>query len=275
MSNRKEKKHHTIRNFFIYCLILAAIWYAGTFTLKTTEVTIKSSEIKDDITIVQLTDLHGASFGEGNSRLIERVKEAEPSFIIVTGDMYTSGDEEGRQTAVDLLAQLAKDYPVYSVNGEHDNNEEYEKQLTEAGVDVLDYESRDITIGDTTVRLYGITNVYYSSTFDLTNEFTLEKNVYNILAAHIENFAAFADFGVDLSICGDSHGGQVRLPFVGGLNNKGVWFPELKEGREKYVKGLYEIGDKKLFISSGLGNFPIPIRFLNRPEVAVIHLTGE
>ncbi len=275
MSKRREKRHHGIRNFIIYCLILTAIWYVGTFTLKTTEVTIESSKIKDDITIVQLTDLHGASFGQDNSRLIERVKNAKPDFIVITGDMYSSGDETGRQTAVDLMADLVKYSPVYFVNGEHDNSETYDEQLTAAGVDVLDYESRDITVGQTTVRLYGISNVYYSSTFDLSNEFTLNKDVFNILTAHIPNFEAFADFGIDLSICGDSHGGQVRLPFVGGFNNGGVWFPELKDGAEKYVKGLYEMGDKKLFVSSGLGNFPVPIRFLNRPEVAVLHLTGE
>ena len=275
MSKRKEKRHHGIRNFIIYCLILVAIWYAGTFTLKTTEVTVESSKLKDDLTIVQLTDLHGSSFGQGNSRLIERVKDAKPDFIVITGDMYSSGDEKGKQTAINLMTDLAKFCPVYFVNGEHDNNETFDKQLTAAGVEVLDYESKDITVGRTTVRLYGISNVYYSSTFDLDNEFTLDEGIFNILAAHIPNFEAFADFGIDLSLCGDSHGGQVRLPFVGGFNNGGVWFPELLDGEGKYVKGLYEMGDKKLFVSSGLGNFPFPIRFLNRPEVAVIHLSGE
>ncbi|MFR8517359.1 MAG: metallophosphoesterase, partial [Emergencia timonensis] len=161
MSKRKEKRHHGIRNFIIYCLILVAIWYAGTFTLKTTEVTVESSKLKDDLTIVQLTDLHGSSFGQGNSRLIERVKDAKPDFIVITGDMYSSGDEKGKQTAINLMTDLAKFCPVYFVNGEHDNNETFDKQLTAAGVEVLDYESKDITVGRTTVRLYGISNVYY------------------------------------------------------------------------------------------------------------------
>lgn len=275
MTKRREKKHHGFRNFVIYCLIAGTVWYIGTFTLKTTEVTIKSPEIRDDITIVQLTDLHGAVFGKKNQDLIKEVRAAEPDFVIITGDMYTSGDEEGQQVAVNLMADLADFCPVYFVNGEHDNDGAFEERLTAAGVDILDYETRDITIGETTVRLYGITNVYYTSTFDLANEFTLDEGVYNILAAHIANFKAFADFGMDLSLCGDSHGGQVRLPYFGGLIHNDVWFPEMSEGEEKYVKGLYELDDKKLFISSGLGNFPVPFRFLNRPEVAVIHLTGE
>jgi len=273
--SRKEKKSHGFRNFILYCLVLAGIWYFGTFTLKTTETTIQSSKISDPVTIVQLTDLHGWSFGEDNRDLIDAVSSAEPDFVVVTGDMYTAGDEEGCDTAVSLMSRLADLYPVYFVNGEHDNDLDYEQRLTEAGVDVLDYEMREITIAGTTLRLYGITNVYYSDTFDLTNEFTLDESYYNILAAHISNFEAFADFGVDLSLCGDSHGGQIRLPFLGGLNNRGEWFPELGNTQAQYVKGLYEIGDKKLFVSSGLGSYPLPVRFLNRPEVSVIHLTAE
>ena len=274
MKRNREKKRHGCRNFILYFLILAGIWYFGTFTLKTTEVTIESDQIKSPVTIVQLTDLHGSSFGENNRYLIEAVNKADPDFIVATGDMYTAGDEKGQDTAVQLLSDLTEICPVYSVHGEHDNNEAYEQRLTEAGVDVLDYEWRDITVGKSTVRLYGITNVYYTETFDLTNEFSLDQSYYNSLAAHISNFDDFADFGMDLSLCGDSHGGQVRLPFIGGLINQGVWFPERKAGEAYYVKGLYSRGDKHLFVSSGLGNYPVPVRFLNLPEIAVIHLRG-
>ena len=275
MSSRREKKRHGCRNFILYCLIVLGVWYFGTFTIKTTEVTIESDQIESPVTIVQLTDLHGSSFGENNEYLIDAVKAAEPDFIVATGDLYTAGDEAGQDTAVKLMKDLAELYPVYSVHGEHDNDRDYEARLTEAGVDVLDYEYRDIEVGDSVVRLYGITNVYYTDTFDLTNEFQLDQNYYNILAAHISNFEDFADFGMDLSLCGDSHGGQVRLPYLGGLNNRGEWFPERGNTDAKYVKGLYSLGDKKLFVSSGLGNYPVPVRFLNRPEIAVIHLMGE
>ena len=103
MSQRKIKRHGC-RNFILYCLIFAGIWYFNTFTLKTTEVTIESSQIADPVTIVQLTDLHGASFGANNRQLIEEVKKAEPDFVAVTGDMYTAGDEDGKDTALSLLS---------------------------------------------------------------------------------------------------------------------------------------------------------------------------
>ncbi len=276
MKRRKEKKRHGCRNSLLFVLICAGVWFWGTFTLTTEEITIRSDQIADPVTIVQLTDLHGYTFGKDNRYLIEKVKAADPDFIVVTGDMFTAGDEAGEDVAAALLGRLAEMYPVYSVNGEHDNDSAYEARLEEAGVDVLDYEWRDITVGSTSLRLYGITNVYYSPTFDLTNEFDLDRSCFNILAAHIANFQDFADFGMDLSLCGDSHGGLVRLPVIGSVYNGSSWFPELLgSGDETYEKGLYELDDAKLFVSSGLGSYPVPLRFCNRPEVAVIHLEAE
>ncbi len=276
MSKRRERKRHGCRNFLFFCLLCAGVWFYGTFTLTTTDVTVRSDQISSPVTIVQLSDLHGYSFGEDNKYLIERIKEANPDFIVATGDMFTAGDADGQDVAVELLGRLAKMYPVYSVNGEHDNDDRYEKRLTEAGVDVLEYEWRNITVGSTVLRLYGITNVYYSPTFDLTNEFDLDQGYFNILAAHIANFQPFAEFGMDLSLCGDTHGGQVRLPVAGCVYNGSEWFPEIEgEGDVIYQKGLYEKNGAKLFVSSGLGSYPIPLRFWNRPEVAVIHLEAE
>lgn len=272
LANKKRKKHRFL-TFIIIVIILGVVWWINTFMLTTTEVTIEDNEIHDDITIVQLTDLHGSTFGRDNKALIRRVEKAEPDIVVVTGDMYSAGSERGREVAVNLLGKLAEKYPVYAINGEHDNDNHYFEMLENVGVDVLEYESRDINIGSTTLCLYGITNVYYTPTFDLANEFTLDRSKYNILLAHADNFDAFADFGMDLTICGDTHGGQVRLPWAGALINKGIWFPErLGEEEVGYVKGLFEKDGSHLFVSSGLGNYPVPIRFMNMPEVAVIHL---
>lgn len=271
-------KRKVKRRIIILALILGIIffWWFSTFTLSTHRVTIESNKIKNEIKIVHLTDLHGASFGRNNSCLIRRIQKENPDIICVTGDMYTGDREKGKDTALALLAALAESYDVYYVNGEHDAGQSFQDELKEQGVKVLDYETERITVGETIFNLYGITNQYYSPTFDLANEFELNKTEYNILLAHIPYFSRFADFGMDLSLCGDTHGGQIRLPFIGGIYNAGVWFPEITTSPETsetyYVKGLYQRGEARMFISSGLGNYPIPIRFLNRPEVAVITL---
>lgn len=269
-TKRKKEKNGSFR-MLVLAFAIFCVWLFSTFTLTTTETEIKSDKIKNEITIVQISDLHGSDFGMNNSSIIRRIEKAEPDFIVVTGDMYTRGSDEGKKTALKLLKKLGKNYDVYYVNGEHDNEEGFFDELRENNINVLDYKFEDITVGETNIRLYGITNVYYSPAFDLNNEFTLDESKYNILLAHISNKEAFAAFGMDLCLCGDTHGGQVRLPFIGGLYGTSGWLPEMRD-ENAFIKGLYKKENTDFFISSGLGNYPIPLRFLNRPEIAVIKL---
>ena len=191
-------------------------------------------------------------------------------------NILTAKDEKGKQIALKLLQELAKSYKVYFVNGEHDCDEKFIQNLKDNEVNVLDYKKETIAIKNTKINLYGITNQYYSATFDLKNAFEINKEEYNILLAHISNFEEFEQFGIDLSLCGDTHGGQVRLPFLGAIINRGIWFPEIVQKglnvETNYIKGLYSINNSYLYVSSGLGNYPISIRLFNRPEIAVIKL---
>lgn len=268
----KKKKHAGLTVLFILAL-LVFLWWFGTYTLSVTKCTVESDKINGDVTIVQLSDLHGALFGKDNSNLISTVEAQDPDIVVATGDMYSSGRPQDMSIAVSLLGALAEEYPVYFVNGEHDNSDEFFSELRDAGVHVMDYKNEYVTVNGTNLLIYGIDNVYYTPTFDLANEYTLDSSVYSILLAHMENPSAFERFGVDLALCGDTHGGQIRLPYFGAVYYEGVWFPEYTTNGA-YIKGLYDLGGTKMFVSSGLGNFPYPIRIFDRPEVAVITLTS-
>lgn len=97
--------------------------------------------------------------------MIDKIAEAQPDLIAVTGDMYSAGDNAGQATALALLAALADEYPVYYVNGEHDNDEAFHQDLVANGVHVLNYQSEEIVVNETSLCLYGINNMYYSPTF--------------------------------------------------------------------------------------------------------------
>lgn len=267
---RKQARHKRRTAAIVLIVILLFVWWYGTFTLSVTTQTISNEKIQSEVTIVHLTDLHGATFGKDNADLVAKVRQQQPDLIAVTGDMYTHGDNKGRQTALSLMEQLTDIAPVYYVNGEHDHGEAFAAQLEEVGVNALRYEDERLEINGTPIHLYGITNVYYTATFDLANEFTLDENAYCVLLAHVDHFEKFAQFGIDLSLCGDTHGGQVRLPFIGAvfLPDSGL-FPELRGAR---VKGLYRKRGKLMYVSGGLGNYPVPLRFCNCPEIAVIKL---
>lgn len=262
---------------FIFCLFLILfIWWFNTFTIKVNHVSIEDSRINNEIVICQISDLHGFSFGKNNKKLIDEIKNQNPDIIVATGDMFTfdlkSFETKGEDIALELLSDLTEIAPVYYVNGEHDHDENFFVELSKAGVHVFNYEEELITIKDTSIHLYGTNNLYYSETFDLHHEWVNDDQYFSILMAHLSNFEDFSEFGIDLTLSGDTHGGQVRLPFIGALYADGVWFPDLND---KFVKGLYQNDHHYLYVSSGLGSNPIPIRFLNRPEVAVIHLKNK
>lgn len=271
MKKNKTKKFR--KRIGITIIVLLLVWWFSNFTLTVNEVTIRNSKIKNEITIVQLSDLHGSSFGKNNSSLIKKVEQQNPDLVVVTGDMFTHSDpEKGGERAVALMKALAEKYTVYFVNGEHDNSDNYFEKLRSAGVNVLNYKDEIVMVKDTPIHLYGISNVYFSSSFDLKNAFEQDNDNFSVLLAHIPNFEKYADFGIDLSICGDTHGNIFRLPFIGAIYGENGFLPERLGER---TKGLYTKNNSKMFISSGLGNYPAPLRFCNRPEIAVIKLMPE
>lgn len=275
MKNKREKSKRIRKRIMLIVIILLFVWWYNNFTLRVADTTVKSDKINDEITVVQLSDLHGSVFGKGNSRLINKVKNQSPDLIFATGDMYTLGENGGVQTALDLLAALAKEFTVYYVNGEHDyafKNTDFFDSLEKAGVNVLNYEDEIISVKNTKIHIYGINNAQYSDTFNLANAFEKDGKNFTVLLAHIPNFKKFADFGIDLSFCGDTHGGMFRLPFVGAVYNGEEFLPDLKG---EYVRGMYELDGSLMYISGGLGRYPAPVRFCNRPEISVIHLKPE
>lgn len=255
----------------MFVLLVIFVWWFNNFTLTETNVCFTDEKINDIITIVQITDLHGAEFGKDNINLIRKIENQNPDLVFVTGDMYTNlSGNNGRETAINLLKSLGERFTVYYVNGEHDNDDtEFFNEIKASGVNILNYENEIITVKNTVLHLYGINNVYYTDTFDLHNAFVSDSNNYSILLAHSSNFKKFAEFGIDLTVCGDTHGGMFRMPLVGAVYDGNTLLPE-RYGT--YIKGTYTLGDSNLFISSGLGNYPFPIRFCNRPEIAVIKL---
>ena len=275
----KPKKKHTGRRIFL--LILLLLWLFNTFTLKTTREELTSPDVHNEITIAALSDYHAGLLGVQPEAILRNLKKIDPDLICILGDMYTEQDSgKSCDRAISLIKKIAAQHPdqVYFVPGEHDRTYAYMDTLREAGVHVLDYKQEQVQIGSTTLELYGIDNAYFSPTFDLTNAFELpDPDVYSILLAHIPMPEKYASFGADLVLCGDTHGGVVQLPFLGPVYEDGIWLPQvLGDGSTVYDKGLFTCGTGKLFVTSGIGNYPsIPIRFMNRPEIGVIKIIPE
>ena len=281
----KTKKKFIVLAAIVAILILLIIWIAyGNTDLEIYKYNVKSEDIPsefDNFRIVQISDLHNAEFGENNEKLLLMLKQADADIIAITGDMIDS-----RNTDVDVAISFAQKAvniaPVYYVNGNHESRVlgEYEKLkqgLTDAGVTILENSSADITIGDETISLIGINDPTFR--MELVDD-TMEQNIahqledvipdndnFKVLLAHRPEYFDVYAGNVDLVLSGHAHGGQFRIPFIGGLVAPGQgFFPE-------YYEGSHIKENTEMIVSRGIGNSIIPFRINNKPEIIVAELT--
>ena len=279
-AGKNNRAKYRFRRMCLFLVIILLIWWFNNFTLKVTKVEIKSDKIDSPVRIAMISDLHVSSFGIGNKRIIKKICSQEPDIVVVAGDMYTTGSAwDDIETAVELIEGIADEgYPVYVVTGEHDMDMEYIEAVYDTGAHVMNYEEEIISINGNNFQIIGIDNVYYSDTFDLRKEFTVREDCFSLLLAHIPNYDKLSLFGADLTLCGDTHGEMVQLPFDLGpvySSNYSRWFPQITLGEEIYDKGIFPYSGGNMFITSGVGASPAPIRFNNRPEIAVIDVVPE
>ena len=257
------------------------IWVNNNW-IQTTEYTVASEELPeafDGKKIVQISDLHNANFGDGQSALIEKVEAAEPDAIFLTGDLIDSNryDLDVSLTLVDALVEMSE---VYFVLGNHEvavnKIDEITGALEQRGVHVLMNESMEWEIDGDTVQIAGINDPLidvHQTEQDFTRSALEEAGMtedFTLLLAHRpELFSIYVEEQIDLVFSGHAHGGQVRFPGLGGLFAPGQgWFPTMTDG-------MFEEEATQLVLSRGLGNSGFPVRVFNLPEIIVVTLEKE
>lgn len=276
-----KKKKIKAKRFFIFIAILFIIWWLNNYTLKTAKFTVNSDKITNSVRIAVMSDLHASKHGISNENILRKIDKSDPDLVFMLGDMYSHDSEwEDIEIPIKLVSMITeKGYPVYFVPGEHDTSQAYIDEMAAAGAHIMDYKSEIINVNGNNIEILGIDNVYFSPTFDLNNAFTLTHGCFSILMAHIPNYESYAAFGADLTICGDTHGGIIQLPFGRGpayYSETSEWFPEIAGYRDDiYDKGMFPYIGGAMFITSGIGAYPLPARLNNRPEIAVIDIEAS
>lgn len=228
--------------------------------------------------IAHVSDLHNAVFGRENEKLLSLIRAAEPDIIAITGDLIDSRhtDIDSALAFVEAAAEIA---PVYYVTGNHESRLDFdaiEPRLIAAGARVLRNEAEYIEHGGERIRLAGIDDPSFIRTGGTAEERAaaeLEQlgdggGTFTVLLAHRpELVEVYAEYGAGLVLSGHAHGGQVRLPLLGGLYAPGQGLlPE-------YDSGLYSLGETQMVVSRGLGNSVAPLRVNNRPELVIVTLS--
>ena len=234
----------------------------------------------DGFRIAHISDLHNAEFGKDNCNLLATVRDSKPDIIAITGDIIDSRrtDIDSALRTAESLAEIA---PCYFVTGNHESRiaeyPELRKGLEAAGVTVLDGRSVRLERGENSIILAGFDDpsgkaVLVSDKYAEIAESELcaldeSLDGFSILLAHRpELIDVYANHNIALVLSGHAHGGQFRLPFVGGLYvpNQGL-FP-------KYDSGIYNCKETEMIVSRGVGNSIMPVRFNNRPEIILVEL---
>ena len=243
---------------------------------------IEAEEIDTPLRIALVTDLHSCRYGEGQEKLIRAVDEQQPDIILLGGDIFD--DDMPDDNSDIFLAGVAGKYPCYYVTGNHEARvNEYgalKAGMEAAGVTVLEDVKTKISMEGETITLIGVNDPSYQTDYLFGDSETVmntkledlhtEHDGFTILLSHRpELFDTYVDQDIDLVLSGHAHGGQFRLPFIGGLvaPNQGL-FPE-------YDAGIYTEGNTNMLISRGVGNSILPFRINNRPEVILIELQAE
>jgi len=275
----KNKRLTLFAFVFLIVVLLWAIW--GNSALQSNVYIIESAALPpafDGWRIAQVSDLHNASFGSGNQKLLSLLRQTSPDIIVITGDMVDSRRTD-IGSALNFAAEAVKIAPCYYVSGNHeariDDYHKLEEGLITAGVTALCDESVSIEKNGEKILLIGAEDPGFIFTegddvYALMHQklaSLASADSFSILLSHRpEFFSLYCESSFDLVFSGHAHGGQFRLPFIGGLFAPGQGFlPE-------YDSGVFCKDSTQMVVSRGLGNSLFPLRLNNCPEIVVAEL---
>lgn len=277
---RRQCRRRMLRVFGVILILIAALiaWAAiDSRNIDVTRFTVSGApEAFSGFKIVQISDLHNAEFGTDNQKLIDILKSEAPDAIVITGDLI-----DARRTNTEIAESFARRCmeiaDCYYVPGNHearlgDTYDAFESALIADGVNVLRNGSVRIRKEMDAIRIVGVDDPAFAKASDAITNLdaaleALSSDDFTILLAHRpELIDEYSKWGIDLVLSGHAHGGQIRLPGIGGLYAPGQgFFP-------RYTSGNYTVGDTEMIVSRGIGNSAFPLRVNDRPEVVIVTL---
>ena len=277
---RRRHRRHTLRVFGVILILIAALIACAAIDSRNIDVTrftvSGAPEAFSGFKIAQISDLHNAEFGTDNQKLIDILKSEAPDAIVITGDLI-----DARRTNTEIAESFARRCmeiaDCYYVPGNHEARlsgtyDAFESALIADGVNVLRNGSARIRKGMDAIRIVGVDDPAFAKASDAKTNLdaaleALSSDDFTILLAHRpELIDEYSKWGIDLVLSGHAHGGQIRLPGIGGLYAPGQgFFP-------KYTSGNYTVGDTEMIVSRGIGNSAFPLRVNDRPEVVIVTL---
>lgn len=268
-------------------ITLGTVWIAWENTaLSSREIVVSDGRLPKSFSgfrIALVSDLHDAEFGAGNKKLLALLQEGSPDLIAITGDLVDSSRSD-IDAVVNFAAAASEIAPTAYVTGNHEvrlpenSLQRLLKGLEKVGVQVLRGESFEISRNGEKIRIAGADDLGFfardcsvaEAKMRFAETIDFSSGAYTVLLSHRPDLPEIYDSsGAAVTLCGHVHGGQFRIPLLGGVYAPGQGiFPE-------YDSGLYRLENSFMIVSRGLGNSAFPFRINNRPEVIFVKLEQQ
>jgi len=271
-SLRLSGEHRVLRMVLIVAALLLAAVGVDAFlieprALEVTHYRMVTSKVERPLRIAVLADIQTDAPGVYDRRVLARFKREQPYLILFAGDYIQVEHGQAYQDASQELQKILQDADLtpslgkIAAQGNIDYNQPWESIFA-------DTETRTFST-DTTLDL-GLVVVTVLSMAQSYGIHTVvaDQDKYHIVLGHVPNYA-LGDINADLLFAGHTHGGQVRLPFIGPLITYAAVPRSWAAGRTDIDPG------KTLIVSRGIGmerEHAPRIRFLCRPELVIVDL---
>lgn len=221
--------------------------------------------------IAHLSDLHLERLGRRERRVIEAVRAARPHLVLLTGDCMNRREAGGELRAFLELLRAEAPFGVFGVPGHRDMKFPVRDIFARAGARLLEDDTHLLAGPGRPLRLVGRSIYPGRPLRELLSG--LKDEAFTIYLHHSPDGAdelALRDPGqrVDLFLCGHTHGGQVCLPFWGAILT-------FSRHHKRYERGFYRAGEVPMYVNRGVGTEGVPVRFLARPEAAIVDLVAD
>ncbi len=280
--------------FYVGISILVLIYaeYIEPRWFKIKRVCVKSPKpLPRPITILHLSDIHFSGRPHAKDKFLEKLSDIKPDFIFITGDIIDC--DEGINQAAHILGKLNARAGKFAILGNHDywdyhliHNFRYHlrgikiadrsndanllvKKLEKVGIQVLNNRNMSVIISGQKIVIAG-TDDPVTQTVDFEKTFAgVQNDSFNILLTHVVDVVVgMPKVDVDLVFSGHTHGGQFRVPILGGFM-LGFKLPR------KYLDGIHKIGRFTACVSRGIGaSRSLVFRFFCRPEAILMEVVS-
>ncbi|MBN1064468.1 metallophosphoesterase [Clostridium botulinum] len=276
-----------LKRIFITIILIPAICFGifaysiyvepNLLSVKNIEIN-NSSNIKneDTIKIAQISDIHLGEYYaiDKLEKLVNKVNSQNADIIVFTGDLFDNVSKfEDTSKVAPILKKLNTNIGKYAIYGNHDYGggakNIYKNVMEDSGFKILVNEQANVKLDSgKTMSILGLDDALLGNPDVEKTARNIKGSNYNLLLLHEPDLSdKFVSYNIDLILAGHSHGGQVKIPFLGEIVT-----PPLAE---KYKDGLYNLNTKRntqLYVNSGIGNTKVPFRFMNVPEVSIFEI---